>query len=89
MTNPFVMCMIFGLELKANLISPNIIVHFVLLLPLVFVILTLARKKKKMIDGDQTMNPPLQKHYKNTPLLQRIYALLEVEISVAKTYTNA
>jgi hypothetical protein len=28
-------------------------------------------------------------HYKNTPLLQRIYALLEVEISVAKTYTNA
>ena len=28
---------------------------------LVFVILTLARKKKKMTDGDQTMNPPLQK----------------------------
>ena len=28
-------------------------------------------------------------HYKNTPLLQRIYALLEVEISVAKAYTNA
>ena len=28
-------------------------------------------------------------HYKNTPLLQHIYALLEVEISVAKTYTNA
>jgi hypothetical protein len=27
---------------------------------LVFVILTLARKKKKMINGDQTMNPPLQ-----------------------------
>ena len=49
-----------GLELKANLISPNMIVHFVLLLPLVFVILTLARKKKKMTDGDQTMNPPLQ-----------------------------
>jgi hypothetical protein len=28
-------------------------------------------------------------HYKNTPLLQRFYALLEVEISVAKGYTNA
>jgi hypothetical protein len=51
--------MIFGLELKANLISPNMIVHYVLLLPLVFVILTLARKKK-MNGGDQTMNPPLQ-----------------------------
>jgi hypothetical protein len=52
--------MIFGLELKANLMSPNMIVHFVLRLPLVFVILILARKKKKMTDGDQTMNPPLQ-----------------------------
>jgi hypothetical protein len=61
MINLFVMCMIFGLELKANLMSPNMIVHFVLLLPLVFVILTLARKKKKMTDGDQTMNPPIQK----------------------------
>jgi hypothetical protein len=49
--------MIFGLELKANLISPNMIVYFVLPVPLVFVILTLARKKKKMNDGDQTMNP--------------------------------
>jgi hypothetical protein len=37
------------------------IVHFVLLLPLVLLILTFARKKKKMTDGDQTMNPPLQK----------------------------
>jgi hypothetical protein len=45
---------------KANLMSPNMIVHFVLLLPLAFLILTLARKKKKMTDGDQTMNPPLQ-----------------------------
>jgi hypothetical protein len=54
------MHMIFGLELKSSLMSPNIIVHYVLLLPLVFVILNLARKKK-MIDGDQTMNPPLQK----------------------------
>jgi hypothetical protein len=53
--------MIFGLELKANLMSPNMIVHFVLLLPLVLLILTFARKKKKMTDGDQTMNPPLQK----------------------------
>jgi hypothetical protein len=61
MINLFVMCMIFGLELKANLMSPNMIVHFVLLLPLVFVILTLARKKKKMTNGDQAMNPPLQK----------------------------
>jgi hypothetical protein len=61
MTNPSMMRMIFGLELEANLMSPNMIVHFVLLLPLVFVILTLARKKKKMNDGDQTMNPPLQK----------------------------
>jgi hypothetical protein len=61
MTNPFMMRMIFGLELKINLMSPNMIVHFVPLLPLVFVILTLARKKKKMNDGDQTMNPPLQK----------------------------
>jgi hypothetical protein len=60
MINLFVMCMIFGLELKANLMNPNMIVHFVLLLPLVFVILTLARKKKKMNDGDQTMNPLLQ-----------------------------
>jgi hypothetical protein len=34
---------------------------FVLRLPLVFVILTLAKKKKKINDGDQTMNPPLQK----------------------------
>jgi hypothetical protein len=59
MINLFVMCMIFGLELKANLMSPNMIVHFVLLLLLVFVILTLARKKK-MTDGDQMMNPPLQ-----------------------------
>ena len=33
MTNIFMMHMIFGLELKANLISPNMIVHFVLLLP--------------------------------------------------------
>ena len=48
-------------RIKLNLISPNMIVHFVLLLPLVFVILTLAREKKKMNDGDQTMNPPLQK----------------------------
>jgi hypothetical protein len=55
------MHMIFGLELKSSLMSPNIIVHYVLLLPLVFLILTLARKKKKMTDGDQTMNPPLQK----------------------------
>jgi hypothetical protein len=61
MINLFVMCMIFGLELKANLMSPNMIVHFVLLLPLVLLILTFARKKKKMTDGDQTMNPPLQK----------------------------
>jgi hypothetical protein len=59
--NPFMMRMIFGRELKANLMSLNMIVHFVLLLPLVFVILTLVRKKKKMTDGDQTMNPPLQK----------------------------
>jgi hypothetical protein len=61
MTNPFMMRMIFGVELKINLISPNMIVHFMPLLPLVFVILTLARKKNKMNDGDQTMNPPLQK----------------------------
>ena len=61
MTNQSMMRMIFGLELEANLMSPIMIVHFVLLLPLVFVILTLARKKKKMNDGDQTMNPPLQK----------------------------
>jgi hypothetical protein len=58
--NLFVMRMIFGLELKLNLMSPNMIVHFVLRLPLVFVILTLARKKK-MNNGDQMMNPPLQK----------------------------
>jgi hypothetical protein len=60
MTNLFLMRMIFGLGLKINLISPNMIVHFVLLLPLVLVILTHARKKK-MTDGDQMMNPPLQK----------------------------
>jgi hypothetical protein len=59
--NIFLMRMIFGLELKINLMSPNMIVHLMLLLPLVFVILTLAREKKKMNDGDQTMNPPLQK----------------------------
>jgi hypothetical protein len=39
--NIFLMRMIFGLELKINLMSPNMIVHFVLLLPLVLVILTL------------------------------------------------
>jgi hypothetical protein len=39
--NPFMMRMIFGLELKANLMSPNMIVHFVPLLPLAFVKLTL------------------------------------------------
>jgi hypothetical protein len=60
MMNIFLMRMIFGLGLKINLMSLNMIVHFVLLLPLVFVILTLARKKKKMTDGDQTTNPPLQ-----------------------------
>jgi hypothetical protein len=47
MMNTFLMRMIFGLGSKLNLISPNMIVHFVLLLPLVSVILTLARKKKK------------------------------------------
>src|SRR5688572_20069153 len=61
MTNQSMMRMIFGLELEANLMSLIMIVHYVLLLPLVFVILTLARKKKKINDGDQTMNPPLQK----------------------------
>ena len=39
--NLFVMRMIFGLELKSDLMSPNMIVHFVLLLPLVLVKLTL------------------------------------------------
>jgi hypothetical protein len=56
MMNPFMMRMIFGLELKINLISPNMIVHFMPLLPLVFVILTLVRKEKKMI-----ADSPLQK----------------------------
>jgi hypothetical protein len=41
MMNLFVMRMIFGLELKINLMSPNIMVHVVLLLPLVLVKLTL------------------------------------------------
>jgi hypothetical protein len=39
--NLFMMRMIFRLELKSNLMNPNMIVHFVLLLPLVFVKLTL------------------------------------------------
>jgi hypothetical protein len=59
--NIFLMRMIFGLGSKVNLMSSNMIVHMMPLLPLVLVILTLARKKKKMTDGDQTMNPPLQK----------------------------
>jgi hypothetical protein len=58
--NMFLMHMIFGLGSKENLMSSNMIVHMMLLLPLVLVILTPARKKKKMTDGDQTMNPPLQ-----------------------------
>jgi hypothetical protein len=40
--NLFVMRMIFGLELKSNLMSPNMMVHFVLLLPLVLVKLTVG-----------------------------------------------
>jgi hypothetical protein len=39
--NIFLMRMIFGLELKVNLMSPNMIVHLMLLLPLVLVKLTL------------------------------------------------
>jgi hypothetical protein len=39
--NLFMMRMIFELELKINLMSPNMMVHFVLLLPLVLVKLTL------------------------------------------------
>jgi hypothetical protein len=35
------MCMIFVLELKINLMSPNMLVHMMLLLPLVLVKLTL------------------------------------------------
>jgi hypothetical protein len=41
MMNLFMMHMIFGLELKINLMSPNILVHMMFLLPLVLVKLTL------------------------------------------------
>jgi hypothetical protein len=56
----FLMHMIFGLGSKVKLMSSKMILHMMFLLPLVLVILTLARKKKKMTDGDQMMNPPLQ-----------------------------
>jgi hypothetical protein len=39
--NLFMMRMIFGLELKLNFMSPNMLVHITLLLPLVHVKLTL------------------------------------------------
>jgi hypothetical protein len=41
MMNLFMMRMIFGLEFKIDLMSPNMIVHMMLLLPLVLVKLTL------------------------------------------------
>jgi hypothetical protein len=41
MMNLFMMRMMFGLKLRVNLMSPNMMIHFVLLLPLVLVKLTL------------------------------------------------